>query len=258
MESHRVKRMLASTDGSPMGRHAVEVAQQLASSTAASLEVMSVHVAGLPLPGVDPIGSSQSSRSVRWADGVPGIEIVRRAKESSADVVVLGRDERNARNPLPLGRTADAVVRRLDGLCLLVPPTVQKLERVVLAIDGTRRGLGVLQPADRFVGLLNANCIAVHVLPGEAGALEDWHLSEPAVERVRDGLAGFPRLGGGGALRVLRGEPVWEILGLIERFSADLLILGVRGGGPRGEMGSGHVGGDLLRTTPVAVLTVPI
>jgi hypothetical protein len=34
--------------------------------------------------------------------------------------------------------------------------------------------------------------------------------------------------------------------------------VGVRRGGPPGEAGSGHIGQDLLRKAPIAILTVPI
>ncbi len=59
-------------------------------------------------------------------------------------------------------------------------------------------------------------------------------------------------------MRIRQGAPVAEVLALLEELGADLLVLGVRRGGPSGEMGSGHVGRDLLRTAPVAILTVPI
>ena len=97
----------------------------------------------------------------------------------------------------------------------------------------------------------------MHVLPADPGGSFLDEL-EPSVERIREALAAFPELGGSGALRVLRGMPVWEILGFLERYRADVLVLGVRGGGPCGDLGSGHIGRDLLRTAPVAVLTIPI
>ncbi len=235
MHAAILNRLLATTDGSEPADHAVALIQRLTASVKRQLEVL------------------------RVGSGIPGIEIVRRARESRADLVVLGRDARSPHRPLPLGRTSDAVVRRLDGLCLLVPPTSYQLKRMVVALDGTLRGLGVLEPAARFADSFSMDVIAVHVLPEEAGAALDADVRcEPSVERVREALAAYPELGGSGSLRAVRGSPVWKILDLLESFRADLLILGVRGGGPRGDMGSGHIGRDLLRTAPVAVLTVPI
>ena len=54
------------------------------------------------------------------------------------------------------------------------------------------------------------------------------------------------------------GDPVSAILDMIETTVADLLVIGVRRGGAPGELGSGHVGRDLLQAAPCAVLTVPI
>ena len=198
-------------------------------------------------------------RNTRWVTGVPGVEIVRRAKTIKADLVVLGRDARSPRNPLPIGRTADAVMRRLDGLCLWIPPGTGRVKRILLALDGTRRGLGVLEPAARIAGLLKAEVTTIHVLPQEvSGAPDVWDSIEPAVERIREALGGMDELGGSESLVIRRGPPIWEILDCVDRLRIDLLVLGVRGGGPCGDMGSGHIGRDLLRTAPVAVLTIPI
>jgi nucleotide-binding universal stress UspA family protein len=261
VHSTKLSRLLATTDGSEVADHAVVVAQQLAARAGAQLEVLSVETVGLPalVPSGNGTRHASPLNSVHWARGIPGLEITHRARAWGADLVVLGRDPRRPADPLPLGRTADTVVRRRDGPCLLVPPTVGKLERVVMALDGTSRGLGVLETTTALVRALNAKLHAVHVLPEHTPATaSEQFKSDPAVQRIRDALAGFPLIGGPASLQVLQGSPVWEILAFLERTGADLLVLGVRGGGPTGEMGSGHIGQDLLRTAPVAILTVPI
>jgi nucleotide-binding universal stress UspA family protein len=252
---------MASTDGSEAGEHAVEMARSLAARTGARLEVLSVETAGLPLAAAvgDRLRQTATARDTRWVSGIPGFEIVHRAKESAADLVVLGRCARRHEHSMPLGRTVDTVIRRRDGACLLVPPMVRKLDRMVLAVDGTLRGLGILELAAVIAAALEPEAAAIHVIPDSTGApLEGPLWNEPAVQRIQSALSEYPSLGGSSALKVRRGPPVPEILDFLEGNGADLLVLGVRRGGPCGEMGSGHIGQDLLRTAPVAILTIPI
>jgi nucleotide-binding universal stress UspA family protein len=103
--------------------------------------------------------------------------------------------------------------------------------------------------------MTGADPTSVLVLPG--GDLSDTS-GDPRVIRVRQSLGRFQSLGGAAQLRVLRGDPVAQVLGFLAEVKGDLLVLGVRGGGPTGEMGSGHVGRDLLQTAAVAILSIPI
>jgi nucleotide-binding universal stress UspA family protein len=254
-------RFLAGSDGAEAGEHAVELARTLAARIGARLEVLSVETAGLPELAAtgSRLHRTGPASDVHWISGIPGFEIVHWAERAGAELVVLGREERCPQNPLPLGRTADTVVRRRDGACLLVPPAVRTLDRMVLALDGTRRGLGILEPAAALAAALKSECLAVHVCPRDPVSISlESCWTDPAVERAREALAAFPELGNGSCLQVRRGVPVSEILAFLDQNRADLLVLGVRRGGPRGEMGSGHVGQDLLRTAPTAILTVPI
>jgi hypothetical protein len=104
-----------------------------------------------------------------------------------------------------------------------------------------------------------AEALAVCVLPEGPGRLEGHdHWSDPLIVRITEALARFPQLQRAGVLRVHRGSPVRQTLAALEGSSADVLVLGVRRGGPPGDMGSGHVGRDLLQSAPGAILTVPI
>jgi nucleotide-binding universal stress UspA family protein len=67
-----------------------------------------------------------------------------------------------------------------------------------------------------------------------------------------------PDLGGRDGLTMRWGDPVREVLDHLAETAADLLVLGLRQGGPGGDPGSGHVARDLLATVPVAILVVPI
>ena len=253
-------RLLVGSAGDAVSEHAETLARGIAARVGAELEILAVESAGVPgLVAVGgPAGYHSDAHPATWVRGVPGIEIVHRAKHVAADLVVLGRQQCCPDVTLPLGRTGDAVVRRHDGPCLLVPPSVPRLDRMLLALDGTQRGLGILEPAAALATALGAECRSVHVNGGAVGAPTDSGWTDPATQRVRRALAGFPALGGEAALELRSGAPVQAVLEVLHDWGANLLVLGVRGGGPPGEMGSGHVGQDLLRSAPVAILTVPI
>jgi nucleotide-binding universal stress UspA family protein len=251
---------LVASDGGETAEHARGVAQVLAARAGVQLEAVGVETSGLPaLIGVGTGLERTALHGISWLRGVPGVEIARRAEERKADLVVLGRRERTSVEPHSLGRTADTVLRRRNGPCLLIPETVRDLRRMVLALDGTRRGLGILESTAAFAAVLGTETISLHVCTDEFAALStDDCWRDPATLRVQAALAGFSGLRGGESLQVRTGAPVSQVLSFLQEHEADVVVLGVRRGGPPGEMGSGHVGRDLLRTVPVAILTVPI
>lgn len=255
-----IRRLLAASDASAPAEHAVGVARSLATSLQAELEVIAVDTAGQPAPaeGRNPPGTGFSA-PVTWARGVPGVEIVRRALEWPADLVVLGRPMSTERNQTRVGITAETVMRRRTGMTLFVPPQVTEFRRVLVALDGTARGLGVLDDASRMVKATGATARAICILPGEGLALRsDGAPSDHRAFRFAAAMGQFPELGGLAGLQIRHGSAVDGILKALDESAADLMVLGVRGGGPKGDMGSGHVGQDLLRAVPVAILTVPI
>ncbi len=250
-------RLLAATDGSEVGEHAVRVVRSLAERDRAALDIMSVETDGLPgLTGSSGVRRGASTSATIWARGVPGVEIVRHADLHRANLVVLGRGPRSPTAPTRLGQTSDTVIRRRQGPSLFIPPEVSEIHRVVIALDGTYRGLRVLDDAARVVAMAGAEATSVTVVP--SGNSADGTGGDPRVTRVRQALEAFPGLGGSAHHRVLEGDPVGEILRFLAYLKADLLVLGVRGGGPAGEMGSGHVGRDLLQSAGVAILSIPI
>ena len=253
--------VLAASDGSDHGDHAVDVARTLATGAGADLSILGVETDGLPMLAFSrtAVRRAATAGTMLWSRGVPGVEIVRQAEHSHSDLVVLGRRTRSPDAPLPLGPTSDAVIRRRHRPTLMVPWNVSMIRRVVIALDGTRRGLGVLTSASELVFATGAEPTVVCVITDfDDGLASDSLWSDPRTSRITEALRRFPVLGKAGVLRVRRGSPVQEILAVLEETSADALVLGVRRGGPAGEMGSGHVGRDLLQTAPGAILTVPI
>jgi nucleotide-binding universal stress UspA family protein len=251
-------RLLVASDGSPHSDHALGIGKLLAARAGASFAVVQVGGPGSrrdPEPAritcpVDPA----SQRFLR--DGVPGVEIARCAEQWRADLVVLGRNPR----PAPgLGRTTDMILRRRHGPTLLVPRNVTGFQRILYALDGSERGLRILDRGGHFAAITGATPMAVCVLPPDSvqsAAGGGW--PHPRLTRVEEAMERRPDLGGRGSLAIRWGEPVAEVLRHLVETAAELLVLGLRQGGPGGDPGSGHIARDLLRAVPVAILTVPI
>lgn len=254
---HEYRRVLAATDESPQGSHAVDVACRIARGSSAVLDVVTVCSQKAPAlrAGEKPVPCLTAMTELH---GVPGVEIVHYAEASHADLLVLGRSPRDRTAPAMLGPTSDSVIRRRSGPTLLVPAAIERFEHLLIALDGSRRGLSVLGPAAAFARVMGADRTIVCVLPATPDALADdagW--VDPRCARVHEAAA----TGNGvGPIKTLVrvGDPVAGILQAIEELRADGVVIGVRRGGPPGELGSGHVGRDILRAARVAVLTVPI
>jgi nucleotide-binding universal stress UspA family protein len=256
-----MKRFLAATDGSRDGEHAVAMACTLAQRAGGEFtrfEVQSATSAWEPQLDWWTEATTHNGTANRLR-GLPGIEIVRHAERWGADLVVLGRHDRTAKGPFTLGETSDTVIRRHGGLSLFAPPETHSFQRGLIALDGSLRGLGVLGPAVAFLDVAQARAFAICVLPGSEPAAADqsaWH--DARSERVRALVDRLPLAKGPCDMLVRWGDPVKQVLDTIQSTRADLLILGVRRGGAPGDLGSGHIGRDLLQTAPCAVLTVPI
>jgi nucleotide-binding universal stress UspA family protein len=248
-------RVLVATDESEQGAHAVEIACLIARNAGAVLDVVTVRTAGL----VPATTSAPCLTAVTELRGLPGVEVVHYAESSRAELLVLGRSSRSRSAPAMMGSTSDGVIRRRLGPTLMVPREVARIERVLVALDGSRRGLDVLGPGLDLARVMGADLAVVCVLPEPPGALRDdaaW--VDPRRARVLE-TAAVTGNGSGPIHTIISiGEPVRHILQSVDDLCCDVLVLGVRRGGPPGELGSGHVGRDVLRAAPGAVLTVPI
>ncbi len=243
----RLTRVLAAVNGSGSGQHAAQFAERLARRASASYRALGVATRGVPgFPADGDLESGLSSLVSVSSQGIPGIEIVRAAGDWGADLVVMGRRPRLDPHEA-LGNTIEAVLRRLDKPCLLIPPWLEEIHRMLIALDGTLRGLGTLTWADKFARLLSLHVGALYV--------QSDPLSTGPAERLQAALDGFSTHP---SLQIRSGPPVETILAGAESERADLLVVGVRRGGPPGEAGSGHIGKGLLRRAPMAILTVPI
>lgn len=271
-------RILAATDESVGGRHAVQFARSLAERAGSSLTILTVRpVNGGDVSSAGSLVSSEGPRSpaferfTRWlgpdgrgevavAAGIPGVEITRFAGLRDVGLIVLGRRARAPDQPLLLGETSDGVVRRSAVPVLFVPERVNRLGRVLVAVDGGERSASVLEAALTVAGALGAEFRAVTVEPelaDELGPRFGPPIPRGRSVRLAGWLSRFPASARVG-LVIRRGDPVDEILTQLEETGADALAIGYRRGGPPQVVGPTAVARNLLCAAPSAVLTVPL
>jgi len=278
----QLRHIIAATDESDAGRQAIRTALALAGPAGARVTVVrAVHV-GPMMPAAVPgtssedgeLGAPALERLQRWVEadlpvlpeqpgisyavafGLPGIEIARFAEQEGADLVVLGRKPRSRMTRLLLGDTADAVARRSRVPCLFVPGTTGLPHRVLVAVDGTERGLTVLTIAQGFARGTGAELDVLTVerpRPEEPAILAS---ATPAARstRVRERVRELV----GREVELRRGEPAEQILAAVEERRPDVLVIGAHRGGPAGVIEAGSTSRRVAHTAPCAVLTVPL
>ena len=213
-----LRHIVVATDESEAGRSAVRAGLDLAERAFARVTVMRVVPLGtLPLLGsavggvVGPDGAATAlERLQRWvhaelrpgcpvpvelgiAFGLPGIEICRFAEQRQADLLVLGRKHRSAVARLLVGDTADAVVRRSRVPCLFVEHGALPLSQLLVALDGSDRGMWVYAAARDFAQSVGLGLTVVTVEAADRPVAVD---PAPSLPLTR----GYPDVHGGGRL----------------------------------------------------------
>lgn len=282
----RLRHILAATDDSGEGQAAVLAAGRLGSHCQARVTVLSVQ--GLQrTPEMESQAREELASKVKAAMrtlngapsvslevtfGLPGVEIGHFAETHGADLVVVGRKRRSEIQRMLMGDTADAVARRSRTPCMFVTSGDQQFRRVLVALDGTERGLSVLIAAMDFARLTGAKIRAVSVEPAyenEAGVTRLLTGRSARLVSAVDGLLNGNRGGvdfwdAGGTQRaqapivIHRGPVVAEILREVAESGADLLCLGYHRGGPAGIIDAGSVARRLAHEAPCGVLTIPL
>ena len=285
-----LRHILAATDESDAGREAVRVANNLRSRASARVTVLRVIAAeatrqlvGTP-SGVGPDDAARDEPALRhlrrWleadvllpsaiqdvelatAAGVPGIEICRFAERVQADLLVLGRKRHSRLLRLLLGDTGDAVARRSRFPSLFVPPGRADIRRLLVALDGSERGLNVLNQACDFARQVGAALQPITVERAPANEplelVSDLPLGRSVSLEARTqavlkekGLPAVP-------LAIQRGEIVDRIVEEAQETDADVLVVGYHRGGPPGVIEAGSIARRLLHASPCAVLTIPL
>lgn len=257
----RIRHLVVATDASTDGNHAVRVAQSVGERIGAQVTPVLVHFplpAGVASTPFAPI-VEELPAGTAVAEGIPAIEIVRFAETHAADLIVLSRSPRDHPSVVTLGDTVDAVIRRTEIPCLVVPPGQERFARMVAALDGSERGMAVLQRAWQLRRLSEDGLSAIFVEPlpqGEHAGMatvpsaRGSHLAR-AMGVMLPGRAAVP-------LIQRQGDVVAQVTDGLSPAAGDLLVVGVRRLGPAGLSDSTGNGRRLLAAAPCAVLTVPL
>jgi nucleotide-binding universal stress UspA family protein len=284
-----LRHILAATDESDAGRQAVRTAAALALRASARITILRVlaveasrHLvsSGQGTPpagwGEDEVASKYlrqwleadvlspdelQGAEIATASGVTSIEICRLAEQGQADLVVLGRKQHSRMMRLLLGDTADAVARRSRLPCLFVPPGSGQIERVLVALDGSDRGMNVLNQACDFARYAGAALETVTVerwFGDETAEGVELPVARSSALQVQVGemLArnGFPEA----PLTIRRGDVLERVVAQVQASGANVLAIGYHRGGPPGVIEAGSMARRLAHEAPCAVLTIPL
>ena len=275
-----LRHVVAATDQSAAGHHAVLVAARLAEHAGARLTVLQVRpaLATSASPGgshadaehqtmLRDLSRSLEAELARQAphtppafsvlSGVPGVEIPRYAEEHAGDLLVLGRQQRTQRQRMFLGDTADAVARRSRVPCLFVGVDADDLGPMLVCVDATERSLEVFQTAMDFSRAAGVKASAVTVEPVWLNEPEDLAAALPASRTLRLNRT-LERGAKISDLRIRRGNVLSELLAEATETGARLMALGYHRGGPPGIVEGGSIARGLLHSALCAVLTVPL
>lgn len=211
-------------------------------------------------------------------EGKTAEEICRLARESSAELIVLGtHGEREAQKHC-IGSTVRDVLERVAGAVLLIPvfaapAHTPHYRRILVPLDGSSWSESVLPLAMRLAHAVAAEIIFAYVVPVpeliETGPLEadDLELRERVIKRnERVAQSYLDRIRSQATeqgLRVraqtLRGDDIRSSLTkFVESERVDLVVLSARGhGGARvSDVPYGNVAGYLITHSPVPILIV--
>jgi nucleotide-binding universal stress UspA family protein len=205
------------------------------------------------------LSTSAASIAVRIVDGRPVPTILLAARSWNADLILIGSTRRGRLSRTILGSVSDEVVRAASCPVLVAKRRVARLERMLVATDGSLHAEGAL----RFVAALPVSptvelrICAVSEMPGSLpGRARDAHLAlgllvetekRTAVQAVTKALDILTHLSCPIQSAVRQGEAGRELADEVRRWAPDLLVVGARGRTAGAEVALGRVTESLLR-----------
>lgn len=248
--------VLTGLDGTGVSAVASQVAKRLGARLY-QVEVSSPG-GGHGEPRRSPAGRRPSSGPVlARREGLPAIELVRYGESVAADLLILGRGEARHAGALPGEDLVAEVVRRADVPCLIVPNGQRHLARMLVALDGSERGMRAMGVGWALRGLSEGEIRAIFVDsatdPAPAASVPSL-----VVSRVVHWMALLAAPETPPPLIHRHGDVVKETMRDLSPLAGDVLVVGVRRGGPTGTAESTGSGRRLLAAAPCAVLAVPL
>lgn len=295
-----LEHVLVPLDGSRFAEFALSPALEIARRAEARLELLTVTDPAPIVPGADDRPFWTEERAGRYLEelgtalradwdgalqrslrsGQPAAAIQARAREASADLVVLSSHGRGPFSRFWLGSVADALVRRVECPVLVVRPVEGheprpddpfRAERILVPVDGSEVSRAVIEPAVELGALFGARlhlvtCVptlpvgsrVVHPYLSRPSRLDDARLRDEIRERRERMEALARRLRARDVeteVSVVRGEGVADgILRAAQEWDADLVAMGTRGRGGLRRTMLGSVADKVIRAASPPVL----
>lgn len=250
----RLKKILVASDLSPRAEKAVARATQIAREQNAAL--IALHVLENSLLSEDQtvamveetlrrtltgfVSQNKNAVTIRAVAGKPFVEIIRRAREEAADLIIVGAHGAHFIKDIFFGTTAEQIVRKGDRPVLVVKQTTQgPYQRVLATVDFSEDSRRGLELALRLAP--QADFHILHAFEGFEGQLRRGGATESEILRYRRQWARGARQELEVFLREVNGldRPVKRILKYgraasvitkaAKRLRADLVAVGTTG-----------------------------
>lgn len=282
--AHDLKRLLVATDLSSRAAKAIARAVQLAEEHSVTLTVLHVLIeaAGYEarnqqialkieedlrrkLEALFP--QRGSTVTIHVLTGTPFVEMIRRAREEAADLILVGAHGADFLKDLLFGTTAEKIVRKGDRSVLVVKQTTRRpYRRVLVPVDFSDHSRHALEFALRLAP--HAEFHALHVYSGFEGMLRraditnseivryERHLAKEARQQMEAFMRSIDR--GSKPIRseVWNGRARREITTVARRLRADLMAVGTTGRTGLPYILLGSVAEHVMREAPCDVLVV--
>ena len=208
---------------------------------------------------------------VRVDEGDPARRIVKQARASAADLVVMGTHGLSGFERLMLGSVTERVLRQAPCPVLTVPPAPETDARVPYArllcpVDFSESSLEALQFALSLAKEADARLTVLHVVDWPAAnELLSEHFDPPDLQpqveaRVRERLEALvteeARTFSRPTTSIVYGKPYRQILETARQEQSDLIVIGVHGRNPLDLALFGSTTNHVVRRAPCPVLTL--
>lgn len=151
-------------------------------------------------------------------EGVPSRSILEQAKH--ADLIVLGRYGEGARWSGPmLGSTFEAVVRHAEVPVLAAHDKVFRIQRVLLAYDGSARATDAMNVAAHLVNEKNRTLVLLTVDDGDAAPKEAFEQAQTFLKNKGVDFNGV----------FAKGHAAEQIVAVGKQQGCDLIVMGAYG-----------------------------
>ncbi len=251
-----IEKIVVPLDGSPLAEAALPLASEIAAASDAQIELLTVALTyDAPLESQMDSLARDSLRRVEAAlrekhahvahkvlAGAAADEISAHARDTGADLIVMGTHGRSGLGRLILGSVADSVVsmssvpvllvRATDDERITLPPAPANIRRVVVPLDGSESTPASVPIALRIAKLLSSRALLLHADEGGGG--------EDAARQLRAFADVFVQQGLQASAVVQRGNPgevITEVAGERDLIvMASLAATGVARGSHRGSI----------------------